>query len=192
MIKQRFSFKNAAYFARYVYKTIAHPFNKIGFPVGFESNVCLYNARCMSIGNYVFIGKNVILQIPDEFKKNSPYPRIIIEDKVTISMGAWINAVKKVHIKKNVLIGPNVFIADHMHKYTNADVSIKAQGIDRIEEVIIEEDSWICANSIINPGVTIGKHAIVGANSVVTKNVPAYTVVGGSPAKPLKKYHFEF
>ena len=64
------------------------------------------------------------------------------------------------------------------------------QGVS-VAPIIIEDNAWIAANSIITAGVTIGKHAIVAGGSVVTKNVPPYTIVAGNPAKAIKRYQSE-
>lgn len=101
----------------------------------------------------------------------------------------------------NVLIGPvkianDVILAQHIvisglnHNYENVLLPISKQGVS-VKQVTIEENAWIGANAVITAGVTIGKHSIVAAGSVVTKNVPPYTIVGGNPAKPLKAYNHE-
>lgn len=180
-----------SYLVRYVYKRITHRFKKIGFPVGFECNVSVYNARFISMGNNVFLGKNVIIQVPEEFEGIESNPQLIIGNRVTVGMGGWINAIKKIHIKNNVLIGPHVFIADHLHKFSDPSVPIRDQGVDKIAPVTIEENAWIGAGVVINPGVTIGKNSVVGANSVVTKDIPDYTVAVGSPARPISTYNFK-
>ncbi len=98
----------------------------------------------------------------------------------------------------NVLIGPlkignNVIMAQHVvlsglnHGYEDIEMPIMNQKCTTAE-IIVEDDCWIGANAVITAGVTIGKHAIVAGGSVVTKNVAAYTIVGGNPAKILKRY----
>jgi acetyltransferase-like isoleucine patch superfamily enzyme len=57
--------------------------------------------------------------------------------------------------------------------------------------ITISDDVWIGANSVITAGVTVGKHSVIGAGSVVTKDIPAYAVAAGNPAKVLKKYNFD-
>ena len=56
-------------------------------------------------------------------------------------------------------------------------------------EIVVEDDCWIGANAVVTAGVHIGKHAVVAAASVVTKNVEPFTVVAGNPAKPIKRYN---
>ena len=90
----------------------------------------------------------------------------------------------KVIIKDKVLIGPRVMIINQNHDYQSEDRWNKFYSKG---DIVIEEGAWIGANAIILSGVRIGKYAVVGAGSVVTKDVPDYTVVAGNPAKVIKK-----
>lgn len=93
-----------------------------------------------------------------------------------------------VRLGSKVIMGPDVKIYSRNHVHSRVDVPIADQG--KIQsETVVGDDVWIGANVIILPGVTIGDHSVVAAGSVVTKNVEAYTVVGGNPAKLLKKRH---
>ena len=174
---------------RYLLKRTTHKFKAIGWPVGFETGVQIVHPEHVSLGNFVYFGKNVMIQIsPEHWKKSEDYT-ISIGNKVTIGQNSKINAIKAITIEDNVLIGPNVYIADHRHAYTDPAVPIRFQGVDKILPVVIRKNCWIGANCVINPGVRIGKHAVVGANSVVTKNIPDYAVAAGSPAQVIKKYN---
>lgn len=92
----------------------------------------------------------------------------------------------EVDIGDYVLIGPNCNILSINHSYSDWTLPIGVQGITS-KKVIIEEDVWICANVTVLPGVKIGKGSIIAANSVVSKNVPSYSIMGGVPAKLIKK-----
>ena len=93
----------------------------------------------------------------------------------------------------DVLTGPHIFVADHNHAYTNISVPISKQGVkcNPTDEVVIGDGSWIGTNVVIVGNVHIGKHCVIGANSVVTKDIPDYTVAAGIPAKVIKRYDFE-
>lgn len=99
-----------------------------------------------------------------------------------------------IYIGNNVLLGPRVYMRAANHKFDNLNQPINTQGhkfatIDYKEKkysIVIEDDVWIGANAIILSGVKIGKGAIVGAGSVVTKNVPSASIVAGSPARVMK------
>jgi len=92
----------------------------------------------------------------------------------------------KLSIGENVMMAPDVTILTLKHCYGDISVPFIEQKIYSTE-VIIEDDVWIGIRSIILPGVTIGKGSIVAAGAVVTKDVPNYSVVGGVPAKIIKK-----
>ena len=97
----------------------------------------------------------------------------------------------------NTIIGP-VTIGNHVnlaqgitvtalnHNFDDTDQRIDEQGVST-KAVTIGDDVWIGANAVILPGVTIGRHAVVAAGAVVTKDVPDYCVVGGVPAKIIRK-----
>ena len=127
----------------------------------------------------------------------------VIEDYAVIN-----NGMGHVHIGDNtfvglydVVIGPitignSVIIAQHVvlsglnHGYENVNMPIKDQPCNTAE-IIIEDECWIGANAVVTAGVRIGKHSVVAAGSIVTKDVPPYSIVGGNPAKLLKRYNFE-
>jgi maltose O-acetyltransferase len=88
-------------------------------------------------------------------------------------------------IGQNVMMGPDVKIYTKNHKFDRLDIPIQYQGHTE-ETVVIGDDVWLGANVIITPGVTIGSHVIVGAGSVVTKDIPDFAIVAGVPAKILK------
>jgi acetyltransferase-like isoleucine patch superfamily enzyme len=95
-----------------------------------------------------------------------------------------------------VAIGNQVIIAQHVvisglnHSYEAIDLPIRLQPVTA-RAIVIEDECWIGANAVITAGVRISKHAIVAGGSVVTKDVPAYTVVAGSPARIIKRYNQE-
>ena len=90
-------------------------------------------------------------------------------------------------IEDNVLIGSGVHFYVSNHTFSNPTIDIYYQGHDEPRPICLEKGCWIGANAIILPGVTIGKNAVVAAGAVVTKDVESETVVGGIPAKMLKK-----
>jgi len=90
-------------------------------------------------------------------------------------------------IGKHVLIAPNVSILNSIHNHSRTDIPIIHQGKRSNMNPIIENDVWIGRNAIILPGVKIGTGCIVGAGSVVTKDTEPFSIVGGVPAKLIKK-----
>lgn len=99
-----------------------------------------------------------------------------------------INAMLPYDLKvgKDVMMGPEVIMVGEQHRFARRDVPMRLQGYDRYPPIRIEDDVWIGARAIVMPGVTIGKGAIIGAGAVVTKDVPAFAICGGNPARLIR------
>jgi acetyltransferase-like isoleucine patch superfamily enzyme len=108
-------------------------------------------------------------------------------DKIRIGSGTYINrgtildARNKLHIGRNVMIGPNCYFTDANHG-TAPGSSVKSQPM-QLASLIIEDEAWIGAHVVILPGVRIGKGAVIGAGAVVTRDVPGETIAHGVPAR---------
>lgn len=89
-------------------------------------------------------------------------------------------------IGNDVMMGPDVVIFTKNHITVDISVPMRMQGSYEEEPVIIGDDVWIGSRTIILPGIKIGKGAIIGAGSIVTKNIDDYDVVAGNPAKKIK------
>lgn len=116
---------------------------------------------------------------------------IIMDDNVSIGPGSTIyTTIAKLIIKQHVISGPNLTIITGDHKYVLGRWidSVKDEEKDENydQDVIIEEDVWIGCNVTILKGVTIGRSSIIAAGSLVIKDVPSYSIVGGVPAKIIK------
>ncbi len=85
------------------------------------------------------------------------------------------------------MMGPDVLIYTTNHEFRNKDIPMQQQGYQPERPVSIGNDVWIGARVIILPGVTIGDGCVIGAGAVVTKDVPAYSVCAGNPAKVVKE-----
>jgi serine acetyltransferase len=138
----------------------------------------------IAIGDGVSVGANSWLQALQDGDNTSV--AISIGNGSSIAGLCVISAVRKVVLEDQVLLARNVYISDHMHRYTHIGVSILAQGLDRIRPVIIQRGAWIGENVVVCPGVTVGTGSVVGANSVVTEDVPEYSVAVGAPARVVK------
>jgi acetyltransferase-like isoleucine patch superfamily enzyme len=130
------------------------------------------------------VGANSIIE--DYACINNGMGEVIIGERCMIGIGSVLTGP--------VLIGNNVIMAQHVgvsglnHGYKDIHVPIRDQKCV-IAPVVIKDDSWIGTNAVITSGVTIGKHCIVAGGSVVTKDVPDYTMVGGNPARVLKEFN---
>jgi acetyltransferase-like isoleucine patch superfamily enzyme len=115
--------------------------------------------------------------------------KVVIGDRVRLGEFSNINGDGcEIRIGANTLIGQHVQIIGSNHKYLCKDQLIREQGMDYKSKtgVIIGEDCWISSGAYILPGVKIGDGAVIGALSVVTKDVEPYSVVAGNPARKIK------
>lgn len=147
----------------------------------------LVGAPHIHIGTRVYIGSGCWLQgnIDEPEVPSSASVTLHIGDRVSMSGFTTISAARSVMIGNNVLIARGVFIADHTHKMVE-DRPIRDQGITQIAPVAIGDGAWLGQNSVIMPGVKVGSRAVVGANSVVTKDVPSRTLALGAPARIIR------
>ncbi|MDP9094870.1 MAG: acyltransferase [Actinomycetota bacterium] len=106
-------------------------------------------------------------------------------DKSVLARDVSINCYLDVEIGESALIADAVYISDFDHKFADLAIPIKDQGISK-SRVRIERDVWLGTKVTVTRGVLIGEGAVVGANAVVTRDVPAYAVVVGAPARVIK------
>ena len=122
---------------------------------------------------------------------------IEIGENTEISMYSRVASMGYVKIGNHVLTGPHVFIADYNHEYQNPMKPVMYHGNrftprnDGQPNLLIDDGTWIGTNVVIVGNVHIGKNCVIGANSVVTKDIPDYSVAAGIPAKVIKRYDFE-
>lgn len=149
-------------------------------------NVKIYEGvkLCVQPGKPIYIGNNVSIQ-KGVIISTSEGGRIIIGNNVYIGEYSIITSNAEIEINDNVLISPHNDIVDFNHIYKDIDKPINKQGFIA-KKVKIEEDVWIGSGCKILMGVTIGKGAVIGAGSVVTKDVLPYHVVAGNPPKIIK------
>lgn len=131
---------------------------------------------------------DLIPSIPKSTKINPPFfcdygDGIILGENVFINMNCTFLDGAYIRIGKNSLIGPNVQIYTPHHPMNHLE---RRESIEVAYPVCIGEDCWIGGGVVILPGVTIGNRVVVGAGSVVTKDVPDDAVVAGNPARPIR------
>ncbi len=167
---------------------ISNKFGKIGKNCAIRP---LLNTNCPK---NIFLGNNVnvgMFSWLDTVTEKNKKPKLIIGDNCSIGSYSMIIAANRIEIGKNVLTSARVTILDHIHDYQNIKIPIINQPVAVKGTIIIEDDCFIGINAVILGNLKISKHAVIGANSVVTKDVPAYSVVAGTPAKVIKKYNFK-
>lgn len=165
-----------------------HRFYAIGKRSYIEKPLKLNFPSTMKIGEDVHVAKFSWLM--GNVNKFSQGITLEIGNRTTIGNFAHIVALDKIVIGNDVLIADRVFISDSMHSYQDIYRAVKEQGTFVCGEVSIGDGSWIGENVCIL-GSRIGRHVIVGANSVVTNDLPDYCVAAGIPAKIIKSYNLE-
>lgn len=124
------------------------------------------------IGQGVHVYPNVQIVIPWT---------LTIEDQAAVGDGAILYGLGEIHIGKSATVSQNAHLCAGSHDYRRADFPLLKPPIT------IGEGAWICADAFVGPGVDVGAYAIVGAGSVVTKSVAAWTIVAGNPARLLRQ-----
>ncbi|NJL78010.1 MAG: acyltransferase [Richelia sp. RM2_1_2] len=177
-------------------------FRSLGKQVYLQDSVEFINTNCIEIGNGVQILRGANINAIGH-----PNNKISIGDGVQIQQGVDIRALNDTHIKieqdtfigpyvciagpGNIKIGKNCLIAAHSglfannHNFTDPFEYIAKQGITS-KGIVIEDDCWLGHNVTVIDGVTIGKGCVIGAGSVVTKDIPPYSIAVGTPAKVVK------
>ena len=149
----------------------------------------------MAIGNvqYIEIGDQISIAYKAwlvAIKRDNIPPRLIIEDGTRMGHFSTIACLRHIHIGKNVLMADHVFISDNIHGYEDITLPIMDQPLVFKGKVYIGDNSWIGQNVCII-GAQIGKHCVIGANSVVTKDIPDYCVAAGAPARVVRMYNMK-
>jgi len=165
-------------------------FGHYGRNVYIFPGVHIVRAQFISIGDNVTIGRGTEIYVHSTHLDLKDYI-IRVGNNVHIGDYNIIGARKSIVLEDNVLIGPHVMIGDHSHHYENIEIPVKQQAATEGRPIRIEQDSWIGANVFILPNVTIGRHSVVGANSVVNRDIPPYSVAVGVPARVIKRYNFD-
>ena len=159
------------------------------------------NPQHICLGDDVKLGPNCVLSANTRYPggwmhhpegrhvSQTFQPTLRLGDRVTATSALQIYALDDITIEDDVMFASNVFISDGLHAYHNANEPYKYQGMTRISPIRVGRGSWIGQNVVIVPGVTIGEFVIIGANSVVTKSIPARSIAAGAPAQVTKRWN---
>ena len=177
-------FKNIFYSGVFSKSLKNHPTN-----VFVHNTYSLKGGENISIGNNFIGNKGLVLEALSTFEHAIFNPSIAIGDNVFMNQNCRIQCINRIEIGDGVMFAGNIFITDHFHgdpsiydEDAPAQRKLFSKGPVKIGDFV-----WIGEGAVIMPNVRIGKHAIIGANAVVTKDVEDYSVVGGIPAKVLRK-----
>lgn len=136
--------------------------------------------RCSLIGMGCRVGSHCELEprIDVGFR-----PDIHIGDRCQINQGT---SIKSARIGNDVMIAPGVVLLDRQHNFSQTDIPMTQQGSSARLLTIIGDDTWLGQNVIVMPGIRIGTGVIVGAGSVVTKDLPDWSIAVGAPARVIR------
>lgn len=169
----------------------AHVFESVGRKTTIFRPMLLANVHYATIGERVLIrpGARIELVVTDPALP----PRLTIGNRVNIEQNVHIVCGSSIEIGEGATITGNVAIVDVEHPYedVNDTTRIGERIRTRGNYVVIGQGAFIGFSAVILPNVKIGRHAVVGAHAVVTRDVPDYCVVAGNPAQIMKRYNFE-
>jgi acetyltransferase-like isoleucine patch superfamily enzyme len=138
---------------------------------------CRRGLARMELGRWVHIGRGNTIRCHEGFLR--------IGDKVVFGSDDCVNCYLDVEIGNDCILADDVYIGDFDHRFDDPAVPMRKQGIVTAP-VRVGDDCWIGAKTSIMRGVFVGRGSVIGANSVVTHDVPAYSVAGGNPARVLR------
>jgi len=168
---------------------ISNGFKSIGQNCNILAPYFIANQQCISIGENFYASHYLKLHAVVEYQYQVFSPRIVIGNNVSIESNCHIGAINSIYIGNNVLIASNVYISDHSHgQIVKKELVVPpiSRNLSSKGEIKICDNVWIGDSVCILPGVTIGENSIIGANAVVTKDVPPNSVAVGVPAKIIK------
>ena len=163
---------------------------------GFHVNrgALLQGGNCISIGDGFYAGQMLWIEAVRSYGNAGYEPIIEIGHNVVCSQSVHIAANARITIRDGVLFGSRVHVTDHAHgtyqgeQQDSPDTPPALRALAPGRPVLIERNVWLGDGVVVLPGVTIGEGCIVGANSVVSRNLPPRVIAVGAPAVPIKRY----
>ena len=161
-----------------------HSFKQVGQRSRIINPLQIDGKENISVGNDVIVNEGAWLAA---MPLTGREVHLVLSDRVCLGHHNHIYATESIVIEKDVLTADRVYISDNIHGYEDITTPIIKQPIKQCKKVVIGEGSWLGENVCVI-GSKIGKHCVIGANAVVTRDIPDYSVAVGAPAKVIKYY----
>jgi acetyltransferase-like isoleucine patch superfamily enzyme len=136
------------------------------------------------------IGEHTLFE-PDVWITAPAPARIRIGAGCFLNIGVMVAAVQRVEIGDHCMFANGCFVTDGNHRFDDPERPVPWQGFTTKGPTVIEDNVWCGANVVITSGVTVGRRSVIGANSVVTRDLPPFSIAAGSPAKVLRVIEYE-
>ena len=170
---------------------LTYPFRQFGKGVSITHSCEILRsiAADIAISDNVYLAPHVWLNVVPG--PSGPEPKIVLGKRCGIGRRSMISAKNQIVLEEDVLFAPAVLIMDHNHEFSDVSQPITVQGVTPGGKIRIEKNCWLGYGAVVLCGsgqLTIGRNSVIGANCVVTRSVPPYSIMAGNPAKLIKMY----